>query len=87
MVAEIVTERMQRLEQEMERKLLEVPGRVVDPVLTKRDAAVRLRVSARTVDCWMKRGMITYMKIGRSVRVRWSRIEAQLARMEVCRWR
>jgi predicted DNA-binding transcriptional regulator AlpA len=40
----------------------------------------------RTVDNWMKRGILPYYKIGKSVAFKWSEIEAALARTcRVCR--
>ena len=40
----------------------------------------------RTIDDWMKRGLLPYYKVGRSVRFKWSEVEAHLAAdCRVCR--
>jgi excisionase family DNA binding protein len=51
-------------------------------LLGKREAARRLGKSVRTVDAWMKRGRLPYIKVGRSVLFRWSAI---LDRLEAFR--
>jgi excisionase family DNA binding protein len=40
-------------------------------LLTKFDVAERLKVAPRTVDSWMKKGRIPFLKIGKSCRYRW----------------
>src|ERR1022692_1631850 len=37
-------------------------------ILTKNQAAELLNITTRTVDEWMKRGLLPYLKIGRTVR-------------------
>ena len=44
--------------------------RAIDGLLTKRGLAPRLEISTRTLDDWMKRGWVPYIKIGKSVRFR-----------------
>ena len=44
--------------------------RAIDGVLTKRGLAPRLQISLRTLDEWMRRGLVPYFKLGRSVRFR-----------------
>ena len=39
-------------------------------LLTKKEAASLLRISVRTLDLWMRRGVVPYLKIGRTVRLR-----------------
>ena len=46
--------------------------------IKKREVARRFQTRVRTVDNWMKRRLIPYYKIGRSVTFRWSEIEEQL---------
>lgn len=46
--------------------------RASDNLLTKRELAAKLRVSIRTLDDWMRRGRIAYLKIGKSCRYRYS---------------
>jgi len=55
---------------------------VHEPLQTKRDLAQFLRVGSRCVDNWMARGLLPYLKIGRSVRFRPSEIQSFL---ENCR--
>jgi excisionase family DNA binding protein len=40
-------------------------------LLTKFDIADRLKVAPRTVDSWMKKGRIPFLKIGKSCRFHW----------------
>lgn len=37
-------------------------------LLTKRELAQRLQIAPRTLDAWMKRGHVPYLKIKKSVR-------------------
>ena len=54
--------------------------------ITKVEVAKRLNKTLRTVDNWMKRGLLPYFKIGRSVSFRWSDVEAHLAQnCRVCK--
>jgi predicted DNA-binding transcriptional regulator AlpA len=52
----------------------------VEEFIEKPEVARRLHKRVRTVDNWMKRGILPYYKIGRSVAFKWSEIEAALAR-------
>ncbi len=47
--------------------------------IDKPEVALRLQRTVRTVDNWMKRRVLPYYKIGRSVSFKWSEIEAHLA--------
>ena len=47
--------------------------------ITKAEVAKRLNKTLRTVDNWMKRGLLPYFKIGRSVAFKWSDVETHLA--------
>ena len=42
-----------------------------DGLLTKRALAPKLRISTRTLDDWMRKGRIPFLKVGKSVRFRW----------------
>ena len=42
--------------------------RAIDGLLTKRGLAPKLQISTRTLDDWMRRGRIPFLKIGHSVR-------------------
>ena len=74
-----VTEAANTLEQNESRKAME-------PVLTVPQAAEHLQVSRRTIDKLMKQGILPYLKIGRTVRIRAREVDAVLAqRCEVNR--
>jgi len=61
-------------------------GVAVEEFIDKREVARRLKKKVRTIDNWMKRGILPYYKIGRSVSFKWSEIEATLIRTcRVCR--
>ena len=47
--------------------------------INKAEVARRMQKQVRTVDNWMRRGILPYYKIGRSVAFKWSEIEKQLA--------
>ena len=51
----------------------------VEPFIDKPEVGKRLAMRPRTVDDWMKRGLLPYYKVGRSVRFKWSEIESHLA--------
>jgi excisionase family DNA binding protein len=46
--------------------------------IKKPQVAKRLNQSVRSVDNWMKQGLVPYYKIGRSVVFKWSDVEAHL---------
>lgn len=61
-------------------------GVPVEEFINKAEVARRLKKQVRTVDNWMRRGILPYYKIGRSVAFKWSEIEAALARTcRICR--
>jgi excisionase family DNA binding protein len=56
--------------------------------ITKVEVARRLKKQIRTIDNWMKAGLLPYYKIGRSVNFKWSEVEAHLGEnCRVCRLR
>jgi excisionase family DNA binding protein len=69
--------------------------RVVDPynakntcedsesLLTKRELAPRLRIAVRTLDDWMGKNRVPYIKVGKTVRFRWSDVVQKLAAYRV----
>jgi excisionase family DNA binding protein len=62
------------------------PAPAPEPFIDKLEVAARLGVRPRTVDDWMKRGLIPYYKPGHYVRFRWSEIQVFLAQnSRVCR--
>jgi excisionase family DNA binding protein len=59
-------------------------GKPADEILVdKREAARRLSKSVRTVDAWMKRGRLPYIKVGRSVLFRWGAVLEKLESFRV----
>jgi excisionase family DNA binding protein len=42
-----------------------------DGLLNKRELAIQLRISKRTVDAWMRQKRLPFIKIGKTVRFRW----------------
>jgi excisionase family DNA binding protein len=50
----------------------------VEGFIYKPEVARRLKKTIRTVDNWMKRGVLPYYKLGRTVAFRWSEIEAHM---------
>lgn len=55
----------------------------VEPFIDKPEVGRRTGMRPRTIDDWMKRGFLPYYKLGRSVRFKWSEVEARLR--ERCR--
>lgn len=47
--------------------------------IDKAEVSKRLCVQPRTVDDWMKKRILPFYKVGRSVRFKWSEIEKHLA--------
>jgi len=59
---------------------------LVEEFINKNEVARRLGKTLRTVDNWMRRGLLPYFKIGRSVAFKWSDVERHLAQnCRVCR--
>ena len=57
-----------------------------EPFIDKAEVAGRLGKKPRTVDAWMKRGILPFYKVGHSVMFRWSEVQDHLARTyKVCR--
>lgn len=46
--------------------------------ITKKEIAERLRKTPRTIELWMKRGYLPFLKIGRSVTFHWPTVQAHL---------
>ena len=62
-------------------------GPTFEPYIDKAEVGRRLGIRPRTVDAWLKNGMLVFFKLGgRSVRFKWSEVEAHLAaNYRVCR--
>ncbi len=54
-----------------------------ETLLNKPALARRLNKSVRTVDDWMKRGRLPYIKVGRSVLFRWGTVLEKLEAFRV----
>jgi excisionase family DNA binding protein len=54
-----------------------------ETLLDKSGLARRLNKSVRTVDDWMKRGRLPYIKVGRSVLFRWGAVLEKLEAFRV----
>ena len=50
-----------------------------EPFIDKAEVGKRLGMRPRTIDDWMERGLLPFYKLGRSVRFKWSEVEAHLA--------
>jgi excisionase family DNA binding protein len=55
------------------------PSETPEGFIGKTEVARRLNKTIRTVDNWMRRGILPYYKLGRTVAFRWSEVEAHLA--------
>ena len=54
-----------------------------DGLLNKRSLAVKLGISKRTVDSWMKNRRLPFIKIGKTVRFRWPDVLEKLSAYRV----
>lgn len=50
----------------------------IEEFIGKPEVGKRLHLRPRTIDDWMRRGLLPYYKVGRSVRFKWSEIEQHL---------
>ncbi len=55
-----------------------IPGVSPGPLISERDAALYLKVSARTIIDWRQRGLIPFFRIGRSIRYSREQIDRAL---------
>lgn len=53
---------------------------LAEPYINKQELAKRMNKKLRTVDNWMRRGLIPYYKVGRSVLFKWSEVDAHFGR-------
>jgi excisionase family DNA binding protein len=54
-----------------------------DGLLNKRGLAVKLGISKRTVDAWMHQKRLPFIKVGKTVRFRWSDVLVKLSEYRV----
>ena len=47
--------------------------------ITKKEMAARMKVTPRTIDAWMSKGLVPFRKIGRTVRFDWGEVSAHFA--------
>jgi excisionase family DNA binding protein len=59
-----------------------IPADASTGLRTKSDVSRLAQVSIRTVDLWMREKKIPFIKVGRSVRFRWTAVEAALLKFE-----
>ncbi len=59
-------------------KMAPVNAAMREPLLTKHEAARFFQVSSRCLDDWMARGLVPYLKIGRTVRFRLADVQSFL---------
>jgi Helix-turn-helix domain len=52
-------------------------------LLSKREVAARLRISPRTLDQWMRKKRVPYLKISKSVRFHWPAVLQRLNEFRV----
>jgi excisionase family DNA binding protein len=57
--------------------------RASDDLLTKRQLARKLQIAPRTLDLWMRKGRIPFLKLGKSVRFRWQDVLEKLSAYRV----
>jgi excisionase family DNA binding protein len=68
------------MSKEYEERQLE---RAIDGLLTKRGLAPKLQISTRTLDEWMRKGRIPFLKVGKSVRFRLMDVLEKLGQFRV----
>jgi hypothetical protein len=51
-----------------------------EPFISKKETARRLDCGMRTLDTWMKRGIVPFYKISKKVAFKWSEIQLVLER-------
>lgn len=54
-----------------------------DGLLDKPELAAKLRISKRTVDAWMRKRRLPFIKIGKTVRFNWQDVLAKLGQYQV----
>ena len=61
----------------------QAPRGASDGLLDKPELAAKLRISKRTVDVWMKKQRLPFIKIGKTVRFRWPDVLEKLQTFRV----
>jgi excisionase family DNA binding protein len=57
-----------------------------DEMLTKKELAMRLKMTVRTVENWQRRGVLPFVKVGKIVLFHWPDVVAHLkSNFRVCR--
>ena len=60
-------------------------GATFEPFIDRNEVARRTQMRPRTIEQWMRRGMLPYYRVGRSIRFKWSEVESHLkATCRVC---
>ena len=66
------------------KKELQASAPTIEQLPTRRDIAIRYRVSLRTIDRWIAEKRIPYIRLGtRSIRFRWDAVEKAINRLAV----
>jgi len=52
-------------------------------LLTKKDLAIKVRKSPRTIDAWMRSGRLPYLKVGKSILFDWGDVMEKLKSFRV----
>ena len=81
-ISEIIADRVRTAEAESKTKANALPAAAPD-LLNKKQLAQRLGIGLRTVDTWIRKRYVPYIKYGKLVRFRWSEVERYLERLEV----
>ena len=74
------------MKNETEAVAVAAPTAESDEMLTKKELAVRLKMTVRTVENWQRRGALPFVKVGKVVLFHWSDVVAHLkSNFRVCR--
>ena len=61
-------------------------GQGVEGYLTKEEVAKLLKKTVRTIENWQRRGILPFVKVGRSVLFNWADVQAHIqSNFRVCR--
>ena len=80
------TNRMKMRDKRSESASAAPKGDGLEGYIGKEEVGKRLGLRPRTVNAWMRRGLLPYYKFGKMVRFKWEEIQAHLAqKCRVCR--
>jgi excisionase family DNA binding protein len=58
-------------------------GNIGSRLLTEKEAAEKLHASLRTIIDWRNRGLVPFLRIGRSIRYRPESLQAMVEKLEI----